>query len=358
MKKHSDIYFDHISQTPFPLEAKEQILQPINTCWASPYAPYPLGQKSCSLIEESKSSLLDKLQTQKHHIQLTHSLLETIDFDSYTNVLLSSNERQCVLEECFALEEKKKLKISLLPIGPCGYIEQESIEEALIEGKNLLLLPSVDLGSGVLQPLFSLQTKYPLYVIFDLSHTFGKTHFSFEESAADELLFSLQPIGSFLPLVASVSKEERFSRESTPFEWNLANLLITESLKNSFLFATEVVRLRTLFETEVKKAIPDSWILHQEENRIPHLTTIIFPKVKNEALLFLLSQKKLFASIGGGIHPTLASQLLEQDFAPNIAQGAMSFSFSHTTTEEEILESIERIKEAHELLLRLRVEDE
>ena len=108
----------------------------------------------------------------------------------------------------------------------------------------------------------------------------------------------------------------------------------------------------------MKKAIPDSWILHQEENRIPHLTTIIFPKVKNEALLFLLSQKKLFASIGGGIHPTLASQLLEQDFAPNIAQGAMSFSFSHTTTEEEILESIERIKEAHELLLRLRVEDE
>lgn len=367
MKKHSDIYLDHITATKCPEKTKERLLVLIDSNWASPDAPYSLGQKNALHMKEAYAAIHKRMHIADKKAYLTHSSSETLQLILHArqpqHILTSINAQRSTMEALQAIQNTQRTKITFLPIGPRGYIEQETIIDSLTDQPSLLLLPSVDLCSGVLQPI---DEMYPLLqarnvsVVFDITHTFGKTHFSLSGCAGDDIIFDLHALGSPIGLACLLSKEEVSIPDfhEKVLLWSLMDSLLEEEEKNTFLFSTEVVRLRDLFESKLKTALPDVWYLHQEEDRISNLSTCIFPKVKNEALLFLLNKKNVFASIGGGDMQTLTAQLAEQGYAPHIAQGAISFSFSTHNTEDEVDTSVARIKETYDHLVKIGLQDE
>ena len=87
---------------------------------------------------------------------------------------------------------------------------------------------------------------------------------------------------------------------------------------------TEIARLKNRFEKEV-----GGQVLFQELGRAPHISAISFPGLHHEALLFLLHRK--------GIHAKLLPE-------------ALSFEFSHETTENDIDALIEAVTSSVEKL--------
>ena len=130
----------------------------------------------------------------------------------------------------------------------------------------------------------------------------------------------------------------------------LLEALLEDMEKEVLLHCTETARLRDLFETLVKEAIPEASFAYADQERISAISTCFFPKVKNEALLFLLQKKQLFASLGGADRQILAHQFFERGFTHEKAQGAITFSFSSRTQEKEIIEAVRKIQEAYEFL--------
>ena len=76
-------------------------------------------------------------------------------------------------------------------------------------------------------------------------------------------------------------------------------------------------------------------VLYQDLLRLPNVSLIAFERVHQEALLYFLNRKGVYATIGGSYSAHLS----------RIDETAVSFSLSRMTTEEEVLRSAQIINE-------------
>ena len=97
--------------------------------------------------------------------------------------------------------------------------------------------------------------------------------------------------------------------------------------------------LRDRFESAVAAELPSAVVLAHGRPRLWNTSNIAFPKLQAEAILIALNQRGVCASAGaacssGSLDPSPV--LLAMGTAPEIAHGAVRFSFSRETTEAEI----------------------
>ena len=71
--------------------------------------------------------------------------------------------------------------------------------------------------------------------------------------------------------------------------------------------------------------------------RLPHIAMLVFPGVTSDALFYALTQKGLHATFGGNQMQHLVHILKACSIASPDCYCGLSFAFSPTTTEEEIL---------------------
>jgi cysteine desulfurase len=98
---------------------------------------------------------------------------------------------------------------------------------------------------------------------------------------------------------------------------------------------------------------PEAVPFYSDQERLPHCTTIAFPHIANEAMLYSLNRKNLFATIGGGNFQQLSQLLLYSGIPDTLAQTAVSFSLSRETTEDDIDRAIHLIAESAQQLRNL-----
>ena len=368
------LYFDHLTATPCPPLVQERMSACINHFWASPTAPHEMGQKAASFLQTTNQSIRKRLHiNQEDSLFLTHSKGEAISLllSSLTiqtkrpHILASKDACLPLLQALHEFDEEQQLSFTLLSNGPRGYIDEETILESVQAETALILLSTAHPGSGVLQPLdqlFSSLKQKDVRLAVDCTPTLFSTHAFPPSFHADAFFFDCRALGSPLGLGAIIAKEgltlvppisEGMASSETILRWSVFDTLLEAGEQNLFLYTTEVARRKDLFEGLLKQAIDEVWFLHQEEERMVNLSTAIFPSVKNEPLLFLLSRNNLFASIGGGNQQALSSQLQGEGYAPSFSNGALSFSFSLLARDEEIEEGVQRIQEAYALLKKV-----
>jgi len=118
-----------------------------------------------------------------------------------------------------------------------------------------------------------------------------------------------------------------------------------EALDARDLVCMEVARLRDLFEKGILDKIPNATIFFQNQQRLPHISAIAFPGVANEALLYRINRRGVYASIGGGNFQQIALILQASGADESLAQSALSFSLSRETTDDEIERAVVIIAE-------------
>ncbi len=130
-------------------------------------------------------------------------------------------------------------------------------------------------------------------------------------------------------------------------------IAIQEAVENCDFMCSEIARLRNHFEQGILKGFPKAKICFKEQERLPHCSTILFPGIANESLLFFLNRRGVCASIGGGNFQQLGLMLAFSAIGEPLAHSAISFSLSRYTTEDEIDRAIPLITESAQILSRL-----
>jgi len=115
-----------------------------------------------------------------------------------------------------------------------------------------------------------------------------------------------------------------------------------------------VAKLRDRLEAEIIRNIADTSVNGDIDHRLPNTTNISFSRLEAEAILLLLSERDICASAGaacssGSLEPSHVLQAMKID--PRRAHGAIRFSLSRMTTEQEIERALEVIPE---VIARLR----
>ncbi len=129
--------------------------------------------------------------------------------------------------------------------------------------------------------------------------------------------------------------------------------LATQNIK---IEKSKVSKLRDRLEKGLTKAIPDTKINGDIENRTPNTTNISFKYVEGEAILLMMDEFGICASSGsactsGSLEPSHVLRAMNVGF--NYAHGSIRFSLSVNTTEKEIDFVIKKLPKIIETLRQM-----
>jgi cysteine desulfurase len=101
--------------------------------------------------------------------------------------------------------------------------------------------------------------------------------------------------------------------------------------------------LRDRLERGILESISETAVNGDLEARLPNTTNISFARLEAEAILLLLSERDVCASAGaacssGSLEPSHVLKAMKIE--PRLAHGAIRFSLSRMTTEEEIARTL------------------
>jgi cysteine desulfurase len=364
----SKAYLDHHTATrPMPA-AIEAMLPFYREHWGSTTSPHQMGQELFPALERNTEAILEMLGAKKEDkFYFFSSSAEAISHlflsfyfdtvrDTGKNHLLTTN-----IEEAPVLMALKKLEEvgcagKILSVNGQGQLTRAMLEEHLRPRTALLSISWANGLTGVVHPIADLAEACKskgVQVHVDASAVIGKQYFRFEDLDVDFLTFD----GSLLHAPKGtagllVKEKTQFSAPSSSMMGisvgGIAALSSAlEEVTNQFdHLCLETVRLRDKLESGVLKSVPGAKVLFQNAERLPNTSSIAFPGVVSDALLFLLNRKGVFASLGGGRMQKLFHILVASGIDETLAQCALSFTLSFETAEEEIDYAIQTIVEA------------
>lgn len=311
------IYLDN-STTTRPSEKAVSGMMPFFTdLWGSPLAPHTMGQQLYPSIKESYQAIYDLLGATKEDTVLftssgdaaaQHAITST-----YFNVSIPTGK------DHFVASPKQ--------------MTAETIGDVITPRTAMVSLPWADGLTGVINPveeIAALCQERGIIFHLDATHVLGKLYFDLKEVGADFISFSGShihaPQGTGALYIKSGVKCSALSIDNVPGLVGLG-IAAKEAVASRDFLCMEIARLRKKLETGILEKYPDAVVLFQNGERLPNVSAINFPGIVNEALLFFLNQKGVYASI-------------EKNHS------AVSFSLSRETTEDEIDRAVEIIVES------------
>ncbi len=376
------IYLDTIAaQRPYR-SVVQAMIPYLEESFGSPLQPHKMGQELFASMELSYKAVFDFFRAQtSDRFVLTSSGQEAISQVAYSlfyEVIKNTGKNHCLVSaiseaaavHAFGRLEEDGCVLTMCPLSKHGYIEVDAVAEAITPRTAILSLPSASALTGVVQPLrdiASLCRERGVLLHVDVTHAIGKQVVDLDDLGANYITWNGEQIGApkgigglfskNAPLIPLISGEDELARVRGG-SLNVAALAalaqaLREAKEREMLYCTEIARLRDHFEALCVEKIPEAQVLFTDEERLPHISSIVFPYVKNELLLFALNRKQLFASIGGASFQHIELVLEASQISRTRSQCALTFSLSHDTTESDVDKACHIIMEAYSRLRRL-----
>lgn len=219
-----------------------------------------------------------------------------------------------------------------IPLNENGQVTVDAVRAALESGVDLVSLSWADGLTGVVHPILEIaQLCFDQGTLLhvDGTHALGRLFFRLSDVPIDYFTFDggllIKEGAPFKPLILGKEPPTAMAMQG------LANTL-QERFSQFDLLNIETARLRDHFEERLSCGKP----LFQSVQRLPHLSTIAFPGVAAETLYYLLQERGVALSLGGGTLPKLSHILKQSRIDPLFTHSALSFTFTTETTREAI----------------------
>ena len=377
------IYLDNNMATRPSIQTITKMMPFYTDHWGNPSSPHQMGQELFPALTEAYKSIYKMLGGKETDgFVFTSSGAEAINqvfLSSYFDITRATGKNQYVtanIEEAPMLMSISRLELlgctgKMVDANKQGKITADAIERILTPRTALVSLSWANGLTGVVNPvaeIAKLCRDKGIAFHLDATHVLGKLFFDLEEINPSFITFNGDQIyapkgtgGLFVkegvkcsPLLVGGIEQggHRAGSYNVPGLIGLGNAAL-ETIECRDLICTEVARLRNHLEEGILAGYPDAQIMFKEEERLPHCTAIAFPGVVNEALLYALNRKGVYASIGGGSFQQIALVLTGSGVDGIAAQGAISFSLSRETNEDEIDRAISIIVETATKLRKL-----
>lgn len=360
------IYLDNNMATRPSVMAVSKMMPYLSDHWGHPSAPHQMGQELYPALEQSYKAIYKMLQASNGDTFIfTSSGAEAVNhvfFSAYEEITRTTGKNHYItsnIDEAPAIMSIGRLERfgcvgKMVQANQCCMITSDILAEFITPRTALVSLSWANGLTGVINPVAEIGKLCKMRGIalhLDATHVLGKTFYEAEELGASFLTFN----GGLLHAPKGTGglwiKE---GVKSSPFIvggieqnglrggcYNIPGLIALgqaaeELIDSRDLLCIEGVRLRNKLEQSIKDGYPEAIVFFQDQERLPHCTCIGFPGISNEALLYYLNQKGVYACIGGGCFQQIALVLAGSGVSPVLGQTAISFSLSRETSEEQI----------------------
>ncbi|KGJ49226.1 cysteine desulfurase [Clostridium sp. NCR] len=375
-----EIYLDNSATTKPYEKVVEKMVYALTTDYANPSAVHKKGVEVEKNIKKIRQEIARSIGCKDKEIIFTSGGTEAnntiirgianLHKKRKNHIITTNIEHPSVLRTMEDLEEQG-FEVTYLKVNDKGTVNIDDVKNAIKENTILISMMHVNNEIGSIQPIkvvgkYLSTLKEKVYLHVDAVQSFAKINFKPSRynidfmSVSGHKLHGPKGIGfmyvkennKIKPMLTGGGQEIgiRSGTENVAGIYGLGEAIdIIMSDLNSKI--EEIEKLKVLLKDFIVENIDDIKV-NSPDDGVCHILNISFKDVKGEVLLHHLAQQGVFVSTGSacsskkkGSHVLNAIGLTPQEI-----DGAIRFSLSDMTTEEEINEACEIIKKSVEEL--------
>jgi cysteine desulfurase len=362
-------YLDNGSTTRVHPEVLEEMARYLTEDFGHPTFLYTLGQRSADAVEKARETIAGTLGAEAGEIVFTSGATEANDIAirgvAYANrrrgmhLITTRVENPSVLRICERLE-REGFRIEYLPVDREGFVDPNLLLEKLREETTLVSIANVSDEIGTIQPLEEIgkilrEQKHKVYFHVNAAAGYARVPIDVEKLEADLMSLSAHKIHGPKGTGALFVRE---GTEIEPIDFGYVSLFGlrpgTENIPGIAGFGKAVELAFSDFEGHVRhmRRLRDKLMAGIEE-RIPHVVlhgprgdgrspanaNYSFKGVEGESVLLRLDMDGIAVATGSAC----STRKLEPSHVltaigvkPEVAHGAIRFTLTWLTAEEEI----------------------
>ena len=379
-----EAYLDNSATTRVFPEVVDLMVKTMSTDYGNPSSMHTKGVEAENYIKEATKTFAQILKVQEKEIYYTSggtesdnwALIGTAMANHRTgnHIVVTAMEHPAVGAVADFLE-KQGFDVTRLSVDEQGRIDPEKLRDAVREDTIVVSMMYVNNEIGAVQDIAALsrviKAKNPkTYVHVDAIQAFGKYHIYPKRMGIDMLSVSSHklhgPKGVGLLYIDDKVKivpiiygggQQKGMRSGTDNVPGIAGFGLAAKMTYDRL-DEKIARMYALKKRLVDglMELPDVHIHGMAvEEGAPHIVSAAFVGVRSEVLLHTLEERGIYVSAGSACstHKRNASPTMRAIQAPKpLTEATVRFSFSETTTEEEIDYALGVIKEIIPMLRR------
>ena len=371
-----EIYLDNSATTKPYQEVVDKMVLALTTQYGNPSSIYKKGIEVEREIKEIRRNIARSLGAKETEIYFTSGGTECnntiIRSVAKLNKKTKNHIISTVIEHPSVLNTLKDLEadgfeVTYLPVGKDGKISLEDLKNAIKKETILVSVMHVNNEIGTIQPieeigkyLKSLDEK--VYFHVDGVQSYAKIKFRPSRynidfmSVSGHKLHGPKGIGFMYvkennrikPLLTGGGQEIgiRSGTENVPGIYGIGEAvrILNQDLEGTI---DKIRGLRDLLKEEILANI-DNVKINSPEDGVCHFLNVSFRGVRGEVLLHYLEQKEIYVSTGSACSSKKkGSHVLNAiGLTPDEIEGAIRFSLSDLNTKEEIMKTVEVLKES------------
>ena len=371
-----EIYLDNSATTKPYQEVVDKMVLALTTQYGNPSSIYKKGIEVEREIKEIRRNIARSLGAKETEIYFTSGGTECnntiIRSVAKLNKKIKNHIISTVIEHPSVLNTLKDLEadgfeVTYLPVGKDGKISLEDLKNAIKKETILVSVMHVNNEIGTIQPieeigkyLKSLDEK--VYFHVDGVQSYAKIKFRPSRynidfmSVSGHKLHGPKGIGFMYvkennrikPLLTGGGQEIgiRSGTENVPGIYGIGEAvrILNQDLEGTI---DKIRGLRDLLKEEILANI-DNVKINSPEDGVCHVLNVSFRGVRGEVLLHYLEQKEIYVSTGSACSSKKkGSHVLNAiGLTPDEIEGAIRFSLSDLNTKEEIMQTVEVLKES------------
>ena len=371
-----EIYLDNSATTKPYQEVVDKMVLALTTQYGNPSSIYKKGIEVEREIKEIRRNIARSLGAKETEIYFTSGGTECnntiIRSVANLNKKTKNHIISTVIEHPSVLNTLKDLEadgfeVTYLPVGKDGKISLENLKNAIKKETILVSVMHVNNEIGTIQPieeigkyLKSLDEK--VYFHVDGVQSYAKIKFRPSRYNIDFMSVSghklhgpkgigfmyLKENNRIKPLLTGGGQEIgiRSGTENVPGIYGIGEAvrILNQDLEGTI---DKIKGLRDLLKEEILANI-DNVKINSPEDGVCHVLNVSFRGVRGEVLLHYLEQKEIYVSTGSACSSKKkGSHVLNAiGLTPDEIEGAIRFSLSDLNTKEEIMQTVEVLKES------------
>ena len=357
-------YLDNNATTKPAPEVVEAMVPFITDWYGNASSVYRFGQRCRQAIDEARGQTAELINCGEAELLFTGCGTESVNTAVRTLLAARPAKKKFItstVEHSAGRELGKQLaregfEVVEIPVDSEGTLDLEKFVAAADENTAAVSVMWANNETGVLLPVAEIAGHCKSRGILfhcDATQAIGKTPVDVRAVPVDAMSFAPHKFhgpkgvgGLFVrkgirvkPLLIGGS-QERGRRGGTENVPGIVGAGVAAELAGRSLSKIEAIGgMRDRFEQMVLMNIPDAHVIGRTDLRVTNTTNIAFARLEAEAILLLLSEQNICASAGsacssGSLEPSPVLQAMKID--PKIAHGAVRFSLSRYTTDEEL----------------------
>ena len=363
------VYLDNNATTRPAPEVVAAMTTSLEDWYGNPSSVHRFGQRARQAVDQARAQTAALIGCPESGLMFTGGGTESINTairgilaarSTRRRIIASAVEHSATRQLCQQLD-REGVEIVEIGVDRKGNLDMDAFGAALEQETALVTMLWVNNETGVIFPVEQIAAQckakgVPFHC--DGTQAIGKIPVNVASTGIDAMSLAAHKFhgpkgvgGLFLrrglritPLLIG-GPQERNRRGGTANVPGIVGMGIAAELAAAQLpNMAKVADLRDRLEREILESIPDTFVNGDIAHRVPNTTNIGFSRLEAEAILLLLSERGVCASAGaacssGSLEPSHVLKAMK--IPETTAHGAIRFSVSRYTTQQEIDRTLE-----------------